>query len=98
VIDTLSINLNRTKTDIVKDINRVLKQHIRKSSYKRQFKLWKYYLMVYDLYNQIQNYSKISEILSKAIPEEENLFDEKNVKNYYRAFLELSNGGYKLYI
>jgi hypothetical protein len=98
--DTLliAINLNKSKREIEKEIEKVLRIHKQRKKSSVRIDKWKYYLIVYDLKQPNINYSEIADLLSHAYPTKKHLFDERNIENYYKTALELVNGGYKRYI
>lgn len=98
--DTLliAVNLNKSKREIEKEIEKVLRIHKQRKKSSVRIDKWKYYLIVYDLKQPNINYSEIADLLSHAYPTKKHLFDERNIENYYKTALELVNGGYKRYI
>jgi len=97
----LIVDMNNPQELIEKYIKKILQIHEPKKKIKIRYDKWKYYLIVYDLKIKFDNdisYSEIADQLSEAYPDNKNLFDEKNIENYYKNALELINGGYKKYI
>jgi hypothetical protein len=66
------------------------------SMYRKRVKLWKYYLIVYDLHKLCISYPEIAHLLSTYYSTKK-LDDEKNIENYNIAAVDLIHGGYKKY-
>ncbi len=94
----IGISLSAKKEDILQKLQHIIEKNVTSKDIKVRTDKWKYYLITFDLYTVKEKYTEISDILSIAYPENERLFDEKNIENYYKSALELITGGYKKYL
>jgi hypothetical protein len=94
----LAIDLNSTKDQIMKDVERLLSIHKDSRRSRLRLDLWKYYLIVYDLAKKGANYSEISSMLAKAYPANEKLYSERNIENYLNMAEKLIAGDYQKYL
>ena len=96
---TLSINMEATKDEIRKEFEKVLAIHHPETNTKKLFKKWKYYMIVYDLKKSNKvSYKNISELLSQTYVDEKELYEERNIINYYEKSCSLISGGYAQYL
>jgi len=98
--DTIYVGIRKDAkiSDIEKNFVPTIKDHLKPKRSRRRDEKWKYYLIVYDLVKGEMSYPEISEILITIYPENRNLFDFRNIENYYKNSLVLIDGGYKKYI
>ena len=79
----IHVDTKRGKEEIKAELNSIIDQCVEQSKVKRRDNKWKYYIIVYDLKQRGLGYPEISELLVESFPEEKNLFDIKNVENYW---------------
>jgi hypothetical protein len=58
-------------------------------------RIWKSYLIVYDLIESGKALAKVSDILSVY---DDSYLDERNIDNHYKNALAIINGGYRKYM
>lgn len=98
--DTLYCGISRSSNidDIEKRLLPVIKSFLIPRKQRTRTDKWKYYFIVYDLTTQNIRYKEIADLLRQEYPENINLFDEKNIENYYKNALTLINGDYNKYL
>lgn len=94
----LRVNLERSKEEIEKNLEDILKTYKKRRTSSQRLDKWKYYIIVYDLRKKQMTFKEIADILSTAYPDNKNLFDERNVEGYYDKACKLISGEYKKYI
>lgn len=96
----IRISLDSTRDEILDAMSRILKIHkpYRHKTTKTNNKLWKEYIIAYDLRKQGLSYRAIADEMAKAYPEQADRYFEKNVENFYKAAKKLINGEYVKYI
>lgn len=98
--DTIYVGISRSAKveDIEKHLLPLLRKYLKSAKPRIRDDKWKYYLICYDLRNQGLSYKEIADILSNDYPDNENLFAERNIENYYSAALKLIQSDYKEYL
>jgi hypothetical protein len=94
----LSINLNRTREEIEYEFNKVLELHKERRKGSIRMDVWKYYLIVYDLRKQGLSFNEITDELLKVYPNNRNLFEKRNIENYYHKAKKLIDSDFKKFI
>jgi len=96
----MSINLDRTRENIEKEINELLNIHKVKTKKRSWLNKWKYYLAAYDLHEKhgIKNYERLANNLQDLFPDADITFDADTAENYYKKARDLIAGEYKMYV
>lgn len=98
--DTLFVSISRGAgvEEVEQALKRILKNYIVPKKIRMRPKEWRYYLIVFDLKKKNKSISEIINLLINAFPHNKNIFDEKNINNYYKNALVLIDGGYKEFL
>lgn len=93
----VSLSLHYTHQEILDKLLLILKQHRRKSNFRKE---WKYYLMAWDLKNKHPRltYTKMGDKFMKFEELPESFQEMRNIENYYTKAKNLILGGYKSYL
>jgi hypothetical protein len=101
----IGIALNAKKSDVEKELKKLMSSPDMKTKKERiRPKEWKYYLIVYDLYefmeerNMVNHFIKIEQLLTRTYPKDKNKFKPEYLEDYYNKAYLLMEKDFKKYL